>query len=618
MTPKTKDVWVFIETEPDGSAKNVGIELLTPGRELADKLGGSLAAVVIGANTEEAVREASEHGADIVIVADSPEYQRFSTDAYAGALTKLVEKYGPLSLLIGATPNGRDFAPRVSCRLKTGLTADCTGLDADEETGNVLWTRPTFGGNLMAQIQCPDHRPQMGTVRPGVFKKSAPAPGHAKIIREDVHIPAEEIRTRVVEVIQEIGGGKVDLESAEVIVAGGRGVGGPAGFELIRELADALGGEVGASRPAVDSGWIPHAHQVGQTGKTVGPRLYIACGISGAIQHTAGIAGSDTVVAINTDPNAPIFSVADYGIVGDLFEVLPVMIREIRAMKNAGQEEKEAEKPLLPSWITHQSQICNIDLTPPKHASQKFSKDLAAFKRRYESFVNDGFIVSITDNAMGHLSFQGTELIDELGLTIRPDHILIHLNTFHRKEELDRILADMRRLGLRNVLCITGDGSDKMHKLLPEELEAPEAPVATSVELIRYIRKHYPEFIIGAAFNNYEPPESEFAKLQRKLAAGASYVITQPVLGRDDQIDRLLREHPGLPVVTEVWMSSKLSLLSDIMEREIPEDYPYDPFATLRAVREIYPGCGNYLGMLSYKNQYAALKEMWETEVTAE
>ena len=618
MIPKTKDLWVFIETEADGTARNVGIELLGPGRTIADKQGGKLTAVVIGYEAEAAVKEADAHGADAIIVVDAPEYKRFTTDAYTKALVSLVEKYGPTSLLIGATPNGRDFAPRVSCRLKTGLTADCTGLDVDEETGNVLWTRPTFGGNLMAQIQCPDHRPQMGTVRPGVFKKADPVEGHAEIIREDLRVSPEDIRTRVMEVIREADSGKVDLESAEIIVAGGRGVGGPDGFRLIRELADVLGGQVGASRPAVDSGWIPHAHQVGQTGKTVGPKLYIACGISGAIQHTAGIAGSETVIAINSDPDAPIFSVADYGIVGDLFEVIPAMIQEIKARKKAeeGEEDQSSKAAAsdVPAWVESEIPVCHIDLTPPKHASQKFSKDLAAFKRRYEAYVRDDFVVSITDNAMAKMAFQGTELIDALGLTVKPENITIHLNTFHQKAELDRILSDMRRLGLKNLLCITGDGSDKMHKLLPEELEAPEAPVATSVELIRYIRRHYPEFRIGCAFNNYEPPESEFAKLERKLEAGASYIITQPVLGKDEQIDRLVREYPDVPVVTEVWMSPKLSLLSDIMEREIPDDYPYDPFETLKEVKKNYPASANYLGMLSYKNQYPELKEMWGKE----
>ena len=329
MEAKTKDLWVFIETNEDGSAKNVGLELLTPGRALADKQGGQLCAVIIGHQAGAAVQAAGEHGADIIYVADAPEYAHYTTDAYAAALTALIEKYGPTSLLIGATGNGRDLGPRVSCRLGTGLTADCTALDIDAESGNVAWTRPAFGGNLMATILCPDHRPQIGTVRPGVFKKSVPGESHAQIIREDIHVAPGDIRTRVVELIREAGE-SVDLEGAEIIVSGGRGVGGPEGFEVIRALARELGATVGASRAAVDAGWISHAHQVGQTGKTVDPRLYIACGISGAIQHVAGMSGSDVVVAINKDPGAPIFDVADYGLVGDLFEILPVLTDEIR------------------------------------------------------------------------------------------------------------------------------------------------------------------------------------------------------------------------------------------------------------------------------------------------
>ena len=212
----------------------------------------------------------------------------------------------------------------------TGLTADCTALDVDEESGNVAWTRPAFGGNLMATILCPDHRPQIGTVRPGVFKKSDAVASAAEIIREDIHVADDQIRTQVLEIIREMSEEKVDLEGAEIIVSGGRGVGGPEGFEPIRALAKVLGATVGASRAAVDSGWIAHAHQVGQTGKTVGPKLYIACGISGAIQHLAGMSGSDVIVAINKDPDAPIFDIADYGVVGNLFEVLPVLTEEIR------------------------------------------------------------------------------------------------------------------------------------------------------------------------------------------------------------------------------------------------------------------------------------------------
>ena len=329
MEAKIKDLWVFIETNEDGSAKNVGLELLTPGRALADKQGGQLCAVIIGHQAGAAVQAAGEHGADIIYVADAPEYAHYTTDAYAAALTALIEKYGPTSLLIGATGNGRDLGPRVSCRLGTGLTADCTALDIDAESGNVAWTRPAFGGNLMATILCPDHRPQIGTVRPGVFQKSPAGESHARVVRADIRVAPGDIRTRVVELIREAGE-SVDLEGAEIIVSGGRGVGGPEGFEVIRALARALGATVGASRAAVDAGWISHAHQVGQTGKTVDPRLYIACGISGAIQHVAGMSGSDVVVAINKDPGAPIFDVADYGLVGDLFEILPVLTDEIR------------------------------------------------------------------------------------------------------------------------------------------------------------------------------------------------------------------------------------------------------------------------------------------------
>lgn len=333
MEAKTKDLWVFVETNEDGTAKNVGIELLTPGHDMAVKQGGALVAVVIGSGVDAAVQAASEHGADKVIVVDGPEYATYTTDAYAIALCTLVEKYGPTSMLIGATNNGRDLGPRVSCRLKTGLTADCTGLDIDAESGNVAWTRPAFGGNLMATILCPDHRPQIGTVRPGVFKKGEAGEAKAEIIKEDIHVDAADIRTQILELIKEEGGETVDLEGAEIIVSGGRGVGGPEGYAPIKELADLLGGVVGASRAAVDAGWIAHAHQVGQTGKTVGPKLYIACGISGAIQHVAGMSGSDCIVAINKDPDAPIFDIADYGVVGNLFEVLPVMIDEIKKLK---------------------------------------------------------------------------------------------------------------------------------------------------------------------------------------------------------------------------------------------------------------------------------------------
>lgn len=334
MEAKTKDLWVFIETTDDGNAKNVGLELLGAGRGLSEKQGGQLVAVVIGNNADAAVKAATAYGADKVIVVDGPEFQHYTTDAYANAMHALVEKYAPTSILIGATNSGRDMGPRLSCRLKTGLTADCTQLAIDEESGNVAWTRPAFGGNLMATILCPDNRPQIGTVRPGVFKKSEPDEARtAEIIKEDFHVAPEAIRTELLEVIKEVAGELVDLEGAEIIVSGGRGVGGPDGFKPIKELADAIGGVVGASRAAVDSGWIGHSHQVGQTGKTVGPKIYIACGISGAIQHLAGITGSKTVIAINKDETAPIFNIADYGVVGDLFEIVPALTAQIKKLK---------------------------------------------------------------------------------------------------------------------------------------------------------------------------------------------------------------------------------------------------------------------------------------------
>ena len=330
MVNKTKDFWVFIETNENGSAKDVGIELLNPGRTLADEQGGRLVAVVIGYNTKPAVEEVNRHRVDQIIVVDGAEDKCFSPDAYAIAMTTLVEKYGPLSMMLGATNNGRDLAARVACRLETGLAADCTELAIDKDTGKVAWTRPAFGGNLMVTILCPRHYPQMGTVRPGIFKKNEEGAYHAEIIREDVQVTPAQIRTQILEILEDMSEEGVDLEKAEIIVSGGCGVGGAEGFALIRELAEALNGAVGASRGAVDAGWISHTHQVGQTGKTVAPKLYIACGISGAVQHRSGMDGADYIVAINKDPNAPIFDIADYGIVGDLFDVLPAFIEEVR------------------------------------------------------------------------------------------------------------------------------------------------------------------------------------------------------------------------------------------------------------------------------------------------
>lgn len=332
MEAKTKDLWVFIETNEDGSAKNAGLELLNPGKRIAKGQGGSLCAVVVGCDTEKAQQQAAQHDADRIYVIDGPEFKMFSTDAYYRAVCHLVEKYAPTTLMIGATPNGRDFGPRLACHLKTGLTADCTEIEMDE-SGNVAWTRPAFGGNLMATILCSDVRPQIGTVRPGVFKKAPVVAPHAEIIQEDFHVAEEDIRTKILKVIRDVETEAVDLEGADIIVSGGRGVGGPEGFEPLKKLAAVLGATVGASRAAVDSGWISHAHQVGQTGKTVAPKIYIACGISGAIQHRAGMSGADCIIAINKDPDASIFTIAHYGIVGNLFEVVPILTEEIKKMR---------------------------------------------------------------------------------------------------------------------------------------------------------------------------------------------------------------------------------------------------------------------------------------------
>lgn len=328
----SKNLWVFIETD-EGKAKNVGYELLNPGRAMADKLGEELVAVVLGDNVADVAKDAIAYGADKVILVEGQEYKTYNTDAATYAMVELIGKYQPSIVLYGATNNGRDLGPRVACTVKTGLTADCTGLDIDQETRLLMSTRPTFGGNLMATIACPDHRPQMSTVRPGVFKKRAYDESRTgEVIREDLHIDPAKIRVHLVERVKEVAEA-VNLEEADIIVSGGRGLKSAENFKLVQELAEVLGGVVGASRAAVDADWIPHAHQVGQTGKTVAPKIYIAVGISGAIQHLAGMSGSDTIVAINKDPSAPIFGVADYGIVGDLFEVVPALIKEIRAKK---------------------------------------------------------------------------------------------------------------------------------------------------------------------------------------------------------------------------------------------------------------------------------------------
>ena len=314
---KYKGVWVFIE-QSGGQVKGVAHELLGEGRKLADELGEELAGVLIGSNVESQCQELFASGADKVYLVEGPEYAHYNTEAYTVAFVDLIDTYKPASILVGATNDGRDLGPRIAARTRTGLCADCTGLSIDEETKLVKWTRPAFGGNIMADILCPEHRPQMGTVRPKVFKKPVPDPSRkGEIVKAASKVKAEDLKVKLLEVIS-VCTSNCKLEEADIIVSGGRGLGKPENFCVVEDLALTLGGAVGASRAAVDAGWKPALHQVGQTGKTVGPKIYFACGISGAIQHLAGMSSSDTIIAINKDPDAPIFKVADYGIVGDV------------------------------------------------------------------------------------------------------------------------------------------------------------------------------------------------------------------------------------------------------------------------------------------------------------
>lgn len=327
-----KGVWVFAE-QRNGKMMNTAFELLGEGRKLADKLGVELSALLLGYNVANLAEELIHHGADRVILAEHPELKLYTTDGYTKIITDLVNGKKPEIILIGATNIGRDLGPRVAARLDTGLTADCTKLDIDDEQKILLQTRPAFGGNIMATIITPKHRPQMSTVRPGVMKKLAPDSTRKGIVEKvEVQLDKKDIRTIVKEVVKSAKQ-SVNLIDADIIVSGGRGLGGPDGFKVIEDLAKELGGVVGSSRAAVDSGWISQDHQVGQTGKTVRPKIYIACGISGAIQHLAGMQSSDCIIAINKNPDAPIFDVADYGIVGDLYKVVPMMVEEIKKIK---------------------------------------------------------------------------------------------------------------------------------------------------------------------------------------------------------------------------------------------------------------------------------------------
>lgn len=324
-----RGVWVVAESR-GGEIHDVTFELLGRGRELADTLGVELEAVLVGSGVSDVASRLVAGGADVVRVVDDPALADYVDEPYAAVVAELILRHRPEIVLTGATAVGRSLIPRVAIRVRAGLTADCTGLAIDEEERQLLQTRPAFGGNIMATIICPDHRPQMATVRHKVMTALEPDPSRAgEIVEEAVDPALLQTDVRYVEFVEDVTQA-VNIADADIIVSGGRGMGGPDRFKLLEELAEVLGGAVGASRAAVDAGWIPYSHQVGQTGKTVQPKLYIACGISGAVQHLAGMQSSGTIVAINKDPDAPILKVADWGIVGDLFEVVPALTAEFR------------------------------------------------------------------------------------------------------------------------------------------------------------------------------------------------------------------------------------------------------------------------------------------------
>ena len=325
-------IWIFAEQRA-GKVAPVAFELLGVGGRLARGKGVALSAVLFGATRDEAL-ELIRRGADKVYFSGDEIFKNFEDEPNARLLANLIEEHKPEVVLAGATAIGRSFLPRVAARLKTGLTADCTALEIDEETGDLIQTRPAYGGNIMASILSPNTRPQMATVRPKVMKMGACDTGRQG---EIIEVSAAGLRSRakvVGSVREDEGQAKVNLQEADVIVSGGRGLKGKEGFQMLRELAGLVGGAVGSSRAAVDEGWIPYCHQVGQTGKTVAPKLYIACGISGAVQHLVGMQSSDVIVAINKNEEAPIFNVATYGLVGDLYEIVPLLIKKLKERKN--------------------------------------------------------------------------------------------------------------------------------------------------------------------------------------------------------------------------------------------------------------------------------------------
>ena len=328
VSDEHRGVWVFAE-QRHGQLKGVAYELLAKGRELADTLQTHLSAVCFGHDVAE-ISQLVAHGADKIYLVDSPALADNLEDLYTRQFIELIQEHKPEIVIAGATSLGRAFIPRVAAVLKTGLTADCTGLDIDTENRLLRQTRPTFGGNIMATIICQAKRPQMATVRPRVFKKNVPEAGRqGQIIKLDFDRERITSKTKLLDFVKDLTE-TVKIEEADIIVSGGRGLGKAENFKILEELSSVMGAAVGASRAAVDEGWIPYSHQVGQTGKTVCPKLYIACGISGAVQHLAGMQTSDVIVAINDNPDAPIFEAATYGIVGDLFKVVPMLTEKLK------------------------------------------------------------------------------------------------------------------------------------------------------------------------------------------------------------------------------------------------------------------------------------------------
>lgn len=323
-------VFVFAE-QVDNQITPVSFELLAKARELAAKLECEVVALLLGDKVENLVQPLFSYGANKVILCEDPALAQYRTEPYTHAISTMIRQYKPQIAIFGATSIGRDLAPRIAGRIHTGLTADCTALDIEDETKRFMMTRPSFGGNLMATIVCPEFQPVMATVRPGVIVKRIPDPNASgEVIRFELDFVENDCYTKILDIIKKEASTKHNIQDAKILVAGGRGMKGPEGFEILQELADVLGGEVASSRAAVDAGWQDKARQVGQTGKTVRPNLYIACGISGAIQHMAGMEESDFIIAINSDSTAPIFNIADVGIVGDVFKIVPKLTEAIR------------------------------------------------------------------------------------------------------------------------------------------------------------------------------------------------------------------------------------------------------------------------------------------------